>query len=151
MNRLVYADTSFLMSYFIDDAHTEKTRAEVLGISGPIRISPLGHLEFHNSVWRKVGMDGFEKNHAERAIRQFDEQIEEGWFEMSGLKKQVVWKRALTLATIYSTELKVRTLDILHVSEAVELSATCFWGFDDRQNTLAQRAGLGLMGNIGNP
>jgi len=141
----IYADTSFLMSYFINDSHTEAARHAVSGISIPISVSRLGCLEFQNSVWRKVGTDGFRKEHAERAVREFEGQIEGGWFELAIPGQDLVWKRAMGIATVYSSELKVRSLDILHVAEALENASTGFWGFDDRQNSLAAKTGLMMM------
>jgi len=138
----VYADTSFLMSHFINDIHTDRARFEIFELNSPILISRLGCLEFHNSVWRKVGEEGFKNEHALEAIREFQEQFDAGWFFVGNVDEGRIWERAMGLATMYSAETKVRSLDILHLSEAIDLGATHFWGFDKRQNHLAGMTGL---------
>jgi predicted nucleic acid-binding protein len=37
---------------------------------------------------------------------------------------------------------RTRSFDILHVAAALELGATKFWSFDDRQKRLAEEVGL---------
>lgn len=141
----VYSDTSFLMSHFINDEHTDQARFHIHELAAPIRISRLAVLEYENSVWRKVGFDGFRKEHAEKAIREFGEQRRGGWFLMDPVSEEAVWQRAMGLSTIYSTELKVRTLDLIHVALAMELAVDSFWGFDQRQNALARKVGFGVI------
>lgn len=46
------------------------------------------------------------------------------------------------LARRFVSTLGTRTLDTLHVACALELKATRFWTFDDRQAKLARAAGL---------
>ncbi|MCH7227448.1 type II toxin-antitoxin system VapC family toxin [Verrucomicrobiaceae bacterium E54] len=133
------------MSHFINDEHTDQARRQVQGLSGPIGISRLGVLEYQNSVWRKVGFDGFGKDHAERAIREFGEQVSKGWFLLQPVDDETIWQRAMGLSTSYSSELKVRSLDILHVAIAMELAADSFWSFDQRQNALAKKAGFAII------
>ena len=53
-----------------------------------------------------------------------------------------------TFRTLSATTVKLgcRTMDILHVACAVEISATGFFSFDKRQQSLAKAAGLKLIG-----
>lgn len=140
--RVVYADTSFLLSHYINDDHTDRARSLIWEVPTPLRISQLGILEYHSSLWRKVGTDGFNRAHAERAIRLFERQIAEGWFVVAAIADGIVYERAKSLATVYSSDLKVRSLDILHVAFALEMGLSEFWTFDDRQKRLAEAVGL---------
>jgi predicted nucleic acid-binding protein len=140
--RKIYADTSFLLSHHINDEHTDRARFLICEVSVSLRISRLGILEYHTSLWRKVGADGFSRSHAERAIRFFERQIDGKWFVLSTIADEVVHERAKSLAAAYSSELKVRSLDILHVACALEMGVSEFWTFDDRQRRLAAEVGL---------
>lgn len=140
--RVVYADTSFLLSHYINDDHTDLARYLAWEIPTQLRISKLGILEYQTSLWRKVGIDGFTRAHAERAIRLFERQIAESWFVVATTADGIVYDRANSLAAAHSSELKVRSLDILHVAFALEMGVTEFWTFDDRQKRLAAAVGL---------
>ncbi len=142
MKRPVYADSSFLMSHFLNDVHTDEARCLIHEIARPLQVSPLCELEYRTSIWRKVGLEGFKRGHAERAIMAFDEQFRLGRFVMTEVNEKVVWERARNLGDLYAAELKVRSLDIWHVAFAVELGLKFFWTFDDRQKLLASRVGM---------
>jgi len=49
---------------------------------------------------------------------------------------------SIRLARQHEPTLGVRTLDTLHVAAALELKATRFWTFDERQAKLAEAQGL---------
>jgi predicted nucleic acid-binding protein len=135
-------DTSFVLSHLLNDRHTECARRWIDGLQSSGIIAPLGRLEFHNMLWRKVGFDEFEKQHAERTIQEFEEQINGGWFEVPSIDAARVWERGMGLATLYSGELKVRSLDVWHVAYALECGVSNFWTFDQRQRSLAERVGF---------
>jgi predicted nucleic acid-binding protein len=141
-HRTVYADTSFLLSHHLNDEHTDRARFLIGQVSVPLRISRLGILEYHTSLWRKVGADGFSRSHAERAIRFFERQIDEKRFVVCTIAEGIVHERAKSLAAAYSSELKVRSLDILHVACALEMGVSEVWTFDERQKRLAAEVGL---------
>ena len=140
--RIVYADTSFLLSHFINDDHTDDARYLIWEVPTALRISSLGILEYQTSLWRKVGIDGFTRAHAERAIRLFERQIAARWFVVSTIADGVIHERAKSLAAAYSSDLKVPSLDILHVAVALEMGVNEFWTFDGRQKRLAEAVGL---------
>jgi len=49
---------------------------------------------------------------------------------------------AVELSQKYTVLFGTRALDVLHIAIALELQATQFWTFDDRQAKLAQAVGL---------
>lgn len=57
-----------------------------------------------------------------------------------------IWETTIDLARRFGPTLGVRTLDSLHVACALELRADRFWTFDERQERLAQAAGLDTTG-----
>lgn len=118
--KAVYADTSFLMSHYINDDHTDRARYLIGENPSALRISRLCILEFHTAVWRKVGSEDFTRTHAERVLRLFERQTADGWFVVTNLSEHVIYERAKSLAAAYPSDLKVRSLDILHVAHATE-------------------------------
>lgn len=138
----VYWDSSIVMSHLLGDAHTEQARELTLELNTSAIISELVRMEISNSTLRRVGFDGFQSNHAERLLRFFEEQIEQGWFRVVSAKPKVLNRIAMRLINHYSAELKVRTLDILHVAEALNCGANSLWTFDQRQHRLAEAVGL---------
>ncbi len=142
MAKEVYMDSSFVLSHLLNDEHTDEARTKIDGLAVSGKISELVLLEFHNMLRRKVGSDGFGSPHAERVIRELEEQIEAGWFEVVSGDWCRVWQRAMGLSSRYASELKVRSLDILHVAFAMESGHKMFWTFDKRQRALAEATGL---------
>ena len=55
---------------------------------------------------------------------------------------QNTFEICIELARKHTPRFGVRTLDVLHVAVALELRATQFWTFDDRQAKLAKVVGL---------
>ncbi|MGA9564286.1 MAG: PIN domain-containing protein [Candidatus Korobacteraceae bacterium] len=55
---------------------------------------------------------------------------------------EAAWDLAVELARQHVARLGCRTLDTLHVACALELGATKFWTFDQRQERLAKAVGL---------
>jgi predicted nucleic acid-binding protein len=138
----IYADTSFLVSHFVNDGNTDAARFLISGLGQPLMISPLGRLEYRGAMWQRVGRGEFEPSHARRACLQFQEQEKLGWFIEGVVDEQEVWRRAVGLTEQFTASLKVRSLDIWHVAFALEAGVERLWTFDHRQETLARAVGL---------
>lgn len=138
----VYADTSFLVSHFINDGNTDAARGLIARVGHPLMISALGRLEYRAAMWQRVGRGEFESSHARRACLQFEEQEELGWFLEGKAEAAPVWRRAMSLAEQFVAPLQVCSLDIWHVAYALEAGVARIWTFDLRQEKLARAAGL---------
>jgi predicted nucleic acid-binding protein len=138
----VYADTSFLVSHFINDANTNAARVLIGGIRHAIMISALGRLEYRTAMWQRVARGDFTAVEARLAVAEFERQAAKKRFIDPGPPESKVWPEAERLSDAYTGALRLRSLDILHVSFALCAGARRFWSFDDRQRALARAAGL---------
>jgi predicted nucleic acid-binding protein len=136
----VYADSSFFVSIYVEDAHSEA--AELLLHPG-VRVwfTPLHHAEYAHAVSQQVFHKNLTMADAEKAYRDLDGDRASGlWVEVE--MAQNVFDLCAELARKYGPKLGVRTLDSLHVACALELKAERFWTFDERQAKLARAEGL---------
>jgi predicted nucleic acid-binding protein len=139
---VVYADSSFLFSLYAQDVNTERAAELVARSRLVFLLTQFQRFElcnaFHLSAFRRHASLG----EAQRLVRQFTEDVEQGTF----LEVPLVWSEVFALAEKLGTgntaELGTRSLDILHVASAVVLKASLFCTFDKRQGDLARKAGL---------
>lgn len=135
-----YVDSSFLVSSYITDAHSERVDQRMdLGFS--IWITPFNHAELANAIYQQVFLKRLTLVEAQKVCGEFQRDY------LSGLWTPVefphrVWETCADLARRYAPTLGVRTLDSLHVACALELKAERFWTFDERQARLAEAVGL---------
>ncbi len=56
----------------------------------------------------------------------------------------MIFERTAELSQMHTPVFGTRALDVLHIAIALELHATEFWTFDERQAKLAQAVGLSV-------
>ena len=141
---MVYVDTSFLMAFYVLDAHSMEAVRRTR--SGPsICISPLNRVELANGVSRQVFVGKLSQADAATCWKNFEGDITSGVWSPVAFGA-AVWERCVALSRQHAPALGVRTLDSLHVACALELRAERFWTFDDRQARLAEAVGLDVRG-----
>jgi predicted nucleic acid-binding protein len=135
-----YADTSFLVSLYLTDAHTPE--AEHLMASGPVVwLTPFHVAEWTHAVEQHVFRRVLSRSEADEYHERFRQHRESGlWMEVA--MPELVFDVSAQLARRYGAKLGIRTLDTLHVASALELKAERFWTFDERQKKLARAVGL---------
>ena len=141
---IVYADTSFLVSLFVGDSHTEEARHLVLARGIPIRASLLLELEFINAVGQRVFRGGMSEEQALSIRRLWSAEFKKGRLVRDGEFSAKVWKKGRQLSRDYTGKLGGRSLDILHVAFALEIEANVFWSFDEKQSKLAEAVGMAV-------
>jgi predicted nucleic acid-binding protein len=136
----LYADSSFIVSLYVTDAHSAEARRRIQG-APPLMLTP-----FHRAEWaHALAQHQFRGDLTSHAARGFNGQFVSD--EAAGLfRAHVVPENAFDvsaeLADRYGPGLAMRTLDSLHVACALELKAERFWTFDERQAKLARAEGL---------
>ena len=137
---IVYADSSFVVSLYITDAHSAEARRRVQGAP------PLVLTAFHRAEWAHVlGQHQFRgtvtATDAHRLNAQFISDEASGIFHEAALPDSA-FELCAELARTHGSSMAMRTLDSLHVACALELKADRFWTFDERQGKLAKAQGL---------
>jgi predicted nucleic acid-binding protein len=136
----VYADSSFLVSSYVDDAHSMEADRRMSAAPG-VLVTPLNRAEFAHALYQQVFRGHFSTAEARQAWNNFEKDCSNGiWIPVNLPEK--TWGTSILLAERHGPTLGVRTLDSLHVACALELRAERFWTFDDRQARLAEAVGL---------
>lgn len=137
---MTYADTSFFVSLYVKDAHSSKADKMVNSGRRPL-ITPLHIAEWTHAISQHVFRQQMTTAEADRLHRDFDDdRTARIWPTIS--VPETALDVCADLGRRYARKLGVRTLDSLHVACALELKAERFWTFDDRQEKLAEVAGL---------
>lgn len=141
----IYADTSFLVSLYVHDAHSARAVAHLQNATPPILLNSLGELELANAIsqllFRRVLTAAQAK--ATQALVRSD--MGSGILQIRTLAV-TTFDRAMKLARRRTPQLGTRTLDILHVASALDLKAEKFLTFDQNQARLAKAEGLVVAG-----
>jgi predicted nucleic acid-binding protein len=135
-----YADSSFFVSLYLTDQHSLEARRRIAG-SPPLWLTPLHRAEWMHAVMQHVFQRRITVSEARQFCRHFETDRSVGlWREVR--IPDAAWETCIDLARRHVAGIGARTLDTLHVACALELGATEFWTFDQRQAELAAAAGL---------
>jgi predicted nucleic acid-binding protein len=136
----IYADSSFLVSIYIQDIHsTEAVRR--MGPGPSVWTTNLSQSEVANALFRYAFRGNLSLAEAQKHWVEFKQDSLKGVWIHADLPDEI-WETSIGLARKFGPRLGVRTLDTLHVACALELRADKFWTFDERQGKLARAAGL---------
>jgi predicted nucleic acid-binding protein len=136
----VYADSSFLVSPYVQDSHVAEFLQRI-STHPLIWITPFHHAELAHGIHLHVFYKKLSHVAAARAWNELQQDYAAGIWIPVNLPERA-WETSINLARRYGPNLGVRTLDSLHVACALELKAQRFWTFDDRQARLAEAVGL---------
>jgi len=139
---MIYADTSVLVSSYLNEARTEESIGLLSLSSEPILISRLIHLEVVNAINLQVFWRKYEKYQARALILRFDLEIQQGCYVMMDDADGQVWEKAEELSSYHSAVLGNRSLDVWHVAFALCYDVNVFLTFDEKQKSLANAVGL---------
>lgn len=141
---MIYADTSFFVSVYINDEHSEA--ADRLLTSKPfVWFTPLHGAEFAHAIGQQVFRRQLPLTESEKTYHELKSDLEAGLWPQVALPEHA-FDLCADLARRHGPKLGVRTLDSLHVACALELRAEKFWTFDERQAKLARAEGLKVKG-----
>ena len=137
----VYADTSFLVSLYVQDANSARAVADAPKRL-PICFTPLLEHELRNAIRLCVFRRQITTTQREKALHDIESDKTEGVLHTVPLDWPKAWKHAEALGRRHTEALGARGMDILHVASALALKAGRFVTFDERQLELARLAGL---------
>lgn len=136
----VYADSSFLVSLYLTDAHSLEARQRVLTASS-LWFTPLHRAEWCHAVAQHIFRGELKAIEEPELYRQLEHDQQAGvWIEAA--LPEHAFRLCAELGRRHGAKIGVRTLDSLHVACALELKVERFWTFDERQAKLAKAEGL---------
>ncbi len=141
---ILYADTSFLVSLYVPDANSASALAVARNLRFPLVLTPLGELEFVNSLALRVFRKELTSPQAASVFAHFRQDSTAGVIRIAPLPI-AAFEEAKHLSQKHCASLGTRTLDLLHVAAAITLHARRFYTFDRAQAKLARLLGLRVI------
>ena len=136
----IYADTSFLVSAYVKDAHAAQVD-ELLKLHPRFWFTPLHQAEWTHALAQHMFRRMMNDADAAEVDRQLEADKVGGVWIKTAIPEQA-FDLCAELARRHGPKLGMRTLDSLHVACALELKAGKFWTFDERQAKLAKAEGM---------
>jgi len=140
-----YADSSLLLKLYIREPETAAAWQVVNRLQEPLVFTPLHRLEMLNGIRRCAATKKVTRAQAVRAMLLLRTHVQSGRYTLTAVPWQAVFQRAHHLSRKHARKLLVRSLDLLHVALALEIGATEFLTFDDRQRQTASAEGLKMV------
>jgi predicted nucleic acid-binding protein len=140
----VYADTSLLISYYINDSHSLSAQAILHATSDPLPITGLHRLEMRNALALGVFRRILTSAQVSAAWLDVERDLRSGRLVPQPVDWTQVYRTAAQWSALHCPRIGCRSLDVLHVTLARKLNAKEFFTFDERQKSLALVLGLAV-------
>lgn len=140
-----YADPSALIKLYVHEPDSAAMNAWRARIKGPLLLAPQGRLEIINGICLAAFRRDISAAAMTDALASFDEDIAEEHYVHVDVLWRAALRRATDLSRTHVPKLGCRSLDVLHVSTALELGLRDFVTFDQRQRQLALAVGLKVV------
>lgn len=137
-----YADTSFLVSLYVQDAFSSRAQAWLANNPVALALTEFGRTELRNALARLAFTGAITAPQLAAAWQLVEADLAQGRLNATSASWPVVFALAEQLIASHTAQLGARTLDVLHVALAQNLGATDFVSFDSRQTALARVVGL---------
>lgn len=131
-----YFDTGVLLKLYLPEPRADEAVAFVKESVNVPPLTLLHELEMRSALRQKYGRGEITGLECEGVLLQMAEDLDAG---VHG-KVAVIWPEVFATA-----ETLCRSLDTLHVALAIELGATEFCTFDQRQSQMARAAGIRVI------
>lgn len=136
-----YADTSFLVSLYIQDVNSVPAARLMSEAKLPVLMTALGELELINALQLRRFRRELELREVKTASTLFRRDLESGIFVVKSLSP-AIFEAAKQLSRRRTALLGTRTLDILHLASALVFQSEFLYTFDNSQRMLAKAEGL---------
>lgn len=139
------ADSSLVVALYLNEADSPRADAACASVPPPIRLTDWHRVEISNAFQRAVKNGRITSEQAALLWQNFTEDVAMGRFEISQVDHAAVLARTLTLTRKHTASTGTRSLDLIHIASALEIGATDFLSFDNRQRQTAAAEGLKVM------
>lgn len=141
---MIYLDTSALLKLYIHEKESASVQQWVMAQDDPLPVWELQQWELMNGLRLKVFWGDITGAQAEKLVDLFEDRMRRGQYYFPSVDRSELTVTFRTLSR-QTPQMGCRTMDILHVACALQLSPAMFVTFDDRQRALATHAGLPVM------
>ena len=138
----VYADTSLLISYYINDSNSVRAQGVIHAMIDPLPFTGLHRLEMRNALALCVFRRVLTAAQAGAAWLDVERDLQSGRLVPHPVNWTPVYRGAAQCAAAHCPAIGCRSLDVLHVTLAKTLKVSEFFTFDARQKTLALALGM---------
>jgi len=138
---VIYLDTSALIKLYFREEGSEVVQQRVTAQDHPLPIWELQEAEFVNACRLKVFWGDITLEQADQLLALFERRLRRGQYYVPEVDRGALMADFRTLS-LQTARLGCRTMDVLHVACALQLSPKQFISFDERQRALAIHAGL---------
>ena len=138
----VYADTGFLVSLHTTDANTAAARARMRRHGAPMPWTWLHEIEFRNAIRLQAFRGQIEAGEVDDILHKQALGLDCGVYFPTTAALSEVNRVVERLGALHTKKMGTRSLDIMHVAQALVLDMKYFLTFDKRQTALAKLAGL---------
>jgi predicted nucleic acid-binding protein len=138
----VYADTSLLISYYINDSNSASAQALIHATTDPLPFTGLHRLEMRNALALGVFRRILAAAQVSAAWSDVERDLRSGRLVPQSVNWSPVYRAAAQWAAVHCPTIGCRSLDVLHVTLAKKLNVAEFFTFDARQKSLALALGM---------
>jgi predicted nucleic acid-binding protein len=141
----IYTDPSVLALLYLREARTHTVAMWRWRLNGSLPVTHHGRVEIVNAIALAVFRGNLTAEQGTRAWQSLNEDFTEGRLTQVDILWRAALSRSAELSRNFSAELGTRSLDVLHVSCALELELPNFLSFDEKQKALAAKVGLKVV------
>ena len=139
---VAYADTSFLVSLYGQDANSAPAQAIASNLSAPLAYTPFLRHEARNAVRLAFFRKEITADECQAVIAAIEADTKTGALVETAVAWAEVYAEAEALSAAHTGRLGTRASDVLHVAAAAALGVKDFCTFDVHQKALAVKAGM---------
>jgi len=137
-----YADSSFLVSLYCDDANAGEARRFMARHPAALAFNPFHRLEVFGGLRLRVHRGSMSRQERADTLIRIDANLANGMLVHVPLPWTDALRQAEHLSAAHAERIGSRSADTLHVAAALLGGARRFLSFDKRQRDLAEEAGL---------
>ena len=137
-----YADTSFLVSLYGQDANSARAQRIGSALEAPLAFTPLHRHEARNAFRLAVFRREITRSECRAVFATIDADVRMGVLVETPVAWAEVFQAGEALSAGHTDTLGTRATDILHVASACALGSKEFYTLDAKQAALARKAGL---------
>jgi len=139
---VTYADSSFLVSLYIQDSHTVEARKFLASHSFSLLLTNFSRSETQHAIRTLAFRKMITIGEMTQGLIHFQRAQDEDVYELRTGMPNDLFENTAQLSNRHALEFGVRYLDMLHIASALHFKAKRFLTFDGRQAKLAKAVGL---------